>query len=68
MPVIESRDLLDLKEFAEKCKISLHTARKWASARRIGTIKLGTRVVVPMSELDRLLEENFRPARRDVAV
>jgi excisionase family DNA binding protein len=38
------------------------TWRRWAYAGRVASIKLGTRLLIPRSEIDRLIAENTRPA------
>ena len=38
------------------------TVRGWAYSGRIASIKLGARLMIPTTELDRLIKENLRPA------
>jgi len=44
--------LLGLPEVAERLSISLATARKWASRRRLPIVKIGGRVLVAERDLD----------------
>jgi excisionase family DNA binding protein len=38
------------------------TVRIWAAARRIAKVKLGRRVLIPVAEVERLINENLTPA------
>ena len=44
--------------------LSQKTVWQWIGERRIGVIRLGRAVRVPISEVDRLIEEGSSPARR----
>jgi len=59
--------LLGLDEVAGRLALSLHTVRRWATMRRIPTVKLGGRVLVPERELDKFVEARLRAARSDLA-
>ena len=59
--------LLGLDEVAGRLALSLHTVRRWATLRRLPTVKLGGRVLVPERELDRFVEARLRAARSDLA-
>lgn len=59
--------LLGLDEVAARLALSLHTVRRWATMRRIPTVKLGGRVLVPERELDKFVEARLRAARPDLA-
>lgn len=56
-------DLLTVQEFARRLSISVWTARAWAYSRRIASVKVGTRLHVPASEVARVISENLRPAQ-----
>lgn len=60
--------LLGLAEVAERLGLGLSTVRRWASERRIPTVKLGGRVLVAERDLARLIADRTRPARSEVAV
>jgi excisionase family DNA binding protein len=47
--------------------LSPHTIRRWIGARRLGVLRLGRAVRIPQSEIERVLESGFVPARRDAS-
>jgi predicted site-specific integrase-resolvase len=53
--------LLAVKDFAELAGLSVWTVRQWAYTGRVASVKLGTRLMIPTGEIDRLIEENLRP-------
>jgi excisionase family DNA binding protein len=57
--VTETRKLLSLEDVAEALSISIHMVRKWVAAGRIRSCKLGTRRLVPATEVDRLIQESI---------
>jgi hypothetical protein len=58
--------LLPVKGFAAQSGFSLWTIRQWAYSGRIASVKLGKgRLMIPASELDRLISENLRPALQE---
>jgi excisionase family DNA binding protein len=52
-------------EAADELNVSKFTVRAWFYQRKIAHIRLGRCVRIPASEIRRLLEEGFCPARRD---
>jgi predicted site-specific integrase-resolvase len=44
--------------------LSRWTWRRWAYTGRVTSIKLGKRLLIPLSEITRLVEENTRPRVR----
>jgi predicted site-specific integrase-resolvase len=54
------RRALRLATFAECLDISISLARQWMRCGRIETFKLGKLVMVPASEVDRILAENSK--------
>ena len=42
--------------------VSRWTWRRWAYDRRIASIKLGKRLLIPVSEIRRVVDEGLRPA------
>jgi excisionase family DNA binding protein len=55
--------LVTVGEAAAALALSVHTIRMWIATRRIGCVKLGRAVRIPMSEIDRLVEWGKVPAR-----
>ena len=55
--------LLTLQETADKLNVSLSTARRYASQRKIPTLRVIGRVVVPEAELDRWLAARIEQPR-----
>lgn len=53
--------LLTVKRFAETLGLSPWTIRHYAYTGHVASVKLGTRLLIPASETDRLIEENLRP-------
>ena len=62
------RRLLGLREVAERLGLGLSTVRRWASTRRIPTVRLSRRVFVEERDLERLIESRHEPARTDIGV
>ncbi len=56
--------LLKVPEAAEMLALSQKTVWQWIGERRIGVVRLGRSVRIPVSEIERLLEEGTTPARR----
>jgi excisionase family DNA binding protein len=54
-------ELIRISEFAHRLGISIWTARSWAYAGKIASVKLGSLLQVPASEVARLIKENLRP-------
>ncbi|MFZ0742976.1 MAG: helix-turn-helix domain-containing protein [Terracidiphilus sp.] len=61
-------DYLGVKEAEIMTGVSRWTWRRWAYDGRIGSVKLGSRLLIPTSEVQRMIEEGARPARPAVAV
>lgn len=59
------RPPLTVKNAADELAVSPHTVRAWITQRRIGHIRLGRAIRVPVSEVSRLLDDNFRPPKRN---
>lgn len=60
--------LLTLQEVADRLGVALWTVRRWASTRRIPTVKLGAAVRVDERDLNALIEARRRPAHNASAV
>jgi excisionase family DNA binding protein len=55
--------LLSVPQFADALGVKPSCIRRWVLERKIATVRLGRLVRIPASELDRLLNEGFCPAR-----
>lgn len=56
--------LLKVPEAAGMLALSPKTVWQWIGERRIEVVRLGRAVRVPLSEIERLVEEGTTPARR----
>lgn len=54
--------LLSIEETAERLGLKPVTVRMWAASRKISRVKLGRRVLIPESEIERLTQEHLIPA------
>ena len=59
-----SAKLLKVPEAAEMLALSHKTLWQWIGTRRISVVRLGRAVRIPLSEIDRLMEEGTTPAVR----
>jgi excisionase family DNA binding protein len=55
--------LLSAPEFAAAIGVTVACTRRWLLERKIASVKLGRLIRIPSTEVDRLVEEGFRPAR-----
>lgn len=55
------RQLLGVVEAADELGLSHWTLRAWAYSGRISSNKLGSRLMIPRSEIDRIIAESERP-------
>jgi excisionase family DNA binding protein len=62
------REAVRVAEFADRLGVSVHTARHWAHSRKIASTKIGKLLFIPVSELDRLIQENMTPALPSTSV
>lgn len=53
-----------VEQAADEMNVAKSTIRAWIGQRRIGCVRLGRSVRIPASEIKRLLESGFVPARR----
>lgn len=61
--VIEKPErLVPVAAVADRLGCSIWTIRGWAYAGKIASCKLGSRLMIPESEIDRLIAETLRPA------
>jgi excisionase family DNA binding protein len=56
-------ELLTIPEFAGHLKITVACVRRWIIERRVATVKLGRLIRIPATEVDRFVEDGYRPAR-----
>ena len=59
--------MLTVKQAAERLGLKNATVRAWIAQRRIGIVRLGRSVRIPVEEVERLIAEGTVPAkvRRD---
>ena len=60
MTVTRQPEVIRIQEFAEQLRISIWTARQWAYRGKIASVKAGKLLLVPTSEVTRLITENTR--------
>lgn len=53
-----------VEQAAVELNVAQSTIRAWIGQRRIGFVRLGRSIRIPSSEIDRLLEQGFTPAKR----
>lgn len=59
-----ARVLMRIREFADRANIAEKTARTWVSEGRISHVRLGRSIRIPLEELNRLVSEGTRAARK----
>lgn len=62
-----SENLHPVKSAAQKLGISIWTARKMAYTGEIASVKIGAKLLIPDSELERIVREGMRPRRAQAA-
>jgi excisionase family DNA binding protein len=55
-------NVIRVQEFARRMQCSVWTARQWAYRGKIASCKAGKLLLIPTSEVDRLIAENLRPS------
>jgi excisionase family DNA binding protein len=69
MSARESQALVSAADFAWLTGgLSVRTVRAWAAAGRIASCKLGSRVMIPSSEVERIVKETQRPSTRPLYI
>jgi excisionase family DNA binding protein len=61
---LDTTKLLTVPQAATALALKPKTIRSWIAARRIGCVRLGSAVRVPVSEVARLIEGGTIPARQ----
>jgi len=60
---MRGRELLTVDQAAAELTLKPKTIRLWIASRRIGHVRIGERAIrIPISEIDRLIEEGTIPA------
>ena len=54
--------LISVSEFAARMGISLSTARRLCYTRTVATVKFNRSLLVPVTEVDRLIQAHLQPA------
>lgn len=57
-----NKQLRTVAQAAEDLSLSVHTVRQWIARRKIACVRLGRAVRVPVTEIERLLDEGTIPA------
>ena len=61
------REFVSVKEAKALTGISDWTWREWAEIGKCASVKVGHRLLIPVSEIKRLLSEGLRPACKNIA-
>lgn len=59
---IEGKKLIGVSEAEQVTSVSRWTWRRCAYTGRVASVKMGSRLLIPRSEIDRIIEKNLRPA------
>jgi excisionase family DNA binding protein len=59
---VVQKEYLGVEQAGLVTGMSPWTWRRWAYAGKVASVKLGNRLLIPRSEIDRLIAENLRPA------
>jgi hypothetical protein len=54
--------VLSIRDFARALGLQPQMIKKWLRLRRVSKVCLGRRVLIPVTEVDRLIAENLVPA------
>jgi excisionase family DNA binding protein len=54
----------NVNEAGDQWRAKPGTVRKWAAQRRFQFVRLGRKILIPQSEIDRILDESTIPAHR----
>ncbi len=55
--------LLTISQAAERLALKASTLRAWIAQRRIGIVRLGRAIRIPLEEIERLIAEGTIPAK-----
>jgi excisionase family DNA binding protein len=56
------QQLVSIAKAAERLGLAEVTIRSWIAARRIGHVRLGRAIRIPLTEIERLVQTGFVPA------
>jgi excisionase family DNA binding protein len=59
----EVDELYRLEAAAKRWNVAVKTARVWVSQGRVAHCRVGRGIRVPLSEVNRIIAEGYRPAR-----
>jgi excisionase family DNA binding protein len=59
------RKLMEIPAVSEATGLKPPTIRALAAKRKIASVKLGRRVLIPQEEVEKLIVRNYRPAVAD---
>ena len=59
----EVDDLYRINAAAKRWNVAEKTARVWISQGRVAHVRVGRGIRVPLSEVDRIIAEGYRPAK-----
>jgi excisionase family DNA binding protein len=59
----ETDELYRLDAAARRWNVAVKTARTWVNQGRVAHVRLGGRIRVPLSEVNRIVAEGYRPAK-----
>jgi Helix-turn-helix domain len=59
---VVQKEYLGVEQAGLMTGMSPWTWRRWAYAGKVASVKLGNRLLIPRSEIERLIAENLRPA------
>jgi len=62
-PQTNPHQLKTVQQASQLLQMSPHTLRAWIATRRIGAVRLGRAVRIPLTEIERLIERGQIPAR-----
>jgi excisionase family DNA binding protein len=57
-------NLLNVRQFAEELGVTVSAVRRWILERKVASVKIGRLVKLQRSEVARLIESGFRPAKQ----
>lgn len=63
-PKPEPARMLSVYEAAERTGVTHWCWRRWATIGKVSSAKLGRRLLIPETEIERVIAEGMRPRRR----